>query len=244
MTRLSPSFWWYYLGTRIWKVLPMGWPLQKWSFQSHRSWKKDSAYNPFADRMDCFRSHSTLNCSYWYPSSSQSLEEENPWRVNFKAILKLIGYRDIKEAYKRKGRKPPVKNERKFFTTRAYLADKVFKLILLPAIVLAIFISQRENKWFGNVQLSECGDDITNSYFQTYTQKLNGIDIYYFLVLNWIRNLLNIYCFTLHLACITNPGLLVRTIHALQDKGWIRQVLRVKDPQRWREDCHYLWRWA
>lgn len=94
--------------------------------------------------------------------------------------MKLIGCRDIKEAYRRKGRKPPVKNERKFFTSKAYLADKVFKLILLPAVILAIFISQRENKWFSNVQLNQCGDAITNSYFESYAQKISGIVILYF----------------------------------------------------------------
>lgn len=114
---------------------------------------------------------------------------------------------DIKEAYRRKGRKPPVKNQRKFFTSKSYLADKVFKLILLPAVVLAIFISQRENKWFTNVQSSQCGDDITNSYFQTYASKINEIfSIYIALLFIWLALLGLDFLYALYLLFKTKIG--------------------------------------
>jgi len=82
---------------------------------------------------------------------------------------------------------PPKKNYKGFFTTPAYLTDKVFKLLIFPVVILAIFFTQRENKWFSNVQLNQCGDDVTNSYFSTYSHRLEEIQgIYIALIFIWL----------------------------------------------------------
>lgn len=122
-------------------------------------------------------------------------------------LKKRIREEDIKEAYKRKGRKAPEKNQQKFFTSKAYLADKVFKLILLPAVILAIFIAQRENKWFTNARSNQCGDDYTNGYFVTYTDKLNEIfSLYIALLFVWLGLLGLDLLYALYLVIKTKIG--------------------------------------
>lgn len=78
----------------------------------------------------------------------------------------------MKKVYQKKNKEYPKKNYKKFFTTPSYLTDKVFKLIIFPVAILAIFFTQREKKWFVNAQLNQCGDSVTNSYFDSYASKL------------------------------------------------------------------------
>ena len=82
----------------------------------------------------------------------------------------------------KKSKTPPQQDFKRFITSPSYLTDKVFKLLLLPVAFLAIFFTEREKKWFLNAQLNNCGDSTTNSYFQTYAHKLDGIVLFIHLI--------------------------------------------------------------
>jgi len=128
----------------------------------------------------------------------------------------------VKKMYQKKNKEYPKKNFKKFFTTPSYLTDKVFKLIIFPVAILAIFFTQREKKWFVNAQLNQCGDEVTNSYFDTYASKLDSVQsIFTALVFFWLIMLLADVVYAIYLVLKSNIAIakfFTSKIHRKEEK--------------------------